>query len=103
MKKVKVNSKSRPAEIVRLDVHAWSGQVIDRIRAKTTEPMKLLSMIDKIESISTPPLTEERKRSIRAKLIQTEKDDYEDMKRESEYIRWSRDEDGNIRSPFRSE
>lgn len=41
----------RPAEIVRLDTHSWGGDLIDRIKAKTSEKEKGIMMLLCIKDI----------------------------------------------------
>lgn len=92
----------RVAEIVRLDVHGWTGNLIHRIKGKTTEKEKGVAMVDKIEDLFN--LSREDKDYIRGKIREK---DIESMKptkypKGTEPTKWTRDERGNIVSPFRN-
>ena len=68
----------------------WGDRLLYRIKAKTNEKIKGMLMIDKIKDFFGITNNDQR--------------DFEknNIKEESERIRWTRDERGNIVSPFQS-
>lgn len=45
------DSRHKPAEIVRVDIHSWAGQLIDRMKAKTTEKNKGALIINRLKDV----------------------------------------------------
>ncbi|KKN20300.1 hypothetical protein LCGC14_0937120 [marine sediment metagenome] len=104
MKKKKFNRSGRQADIAQLTLHGWFGDLIDRIKAKTTEKEKGIMMLDKIENQFN--ISQMDREAFRKVMKEREKEDFEEMKEQARERRkgdpFTRDEKGNIVSPFRS-
>ena len=107
-KKKKNTRQGRVAEISKLDFHDFSGRLIDRTRAKVTERDKGVLMIQNIKDRFN--LSDIDIQEFRRVMHQRELEDFEDMKIQAEIIKrknlisqpikWTRDEKGNVISPF---
>jgi len=95
-------NKSRygtPSDIARLDFHNWFGQLQDRIKAKTTEKDKGISMIQKIYDYFgiSEEFCRKRMRELNEEAMQPTEIPKEMKKKQDKF---TRDEKGNIVSPF---
>ena len=103
-KKKKFNRSGRMAEIAQLVFHDWFGNLIDRVRSKTTEKEKGLLMMDLIEKRFS--ISDFDKEKWRKEMIIREEEDFEEMKKQAHERKFrdpfTRDERGDIISPFRS-
>lgn len=99
--KKKFNRSGRQSDIAQLTFHGWFGDLIDRIRAKTTEKEKGMMMLEKIEnqfSISKPD-----REIFRKEMQEREKKEFAEMEKQAEAMKdkpFKRDEHGNFISPF---
>lgn len=85
---------SKPADMIRVDIHTWTGQLIDRHKFKTTEKQKAaLSILRQIDlcDISYSELEEARNNGIEEEMSNKDK-----IKEWNRPIMWKRDERGNI-------
>ena len=103
MKKKKTNRSGRQADVAQLTFHGWFGDLIDRIKAKTTEKEKGMMMLEKIENQFG--ISESDKVIFRKEMQEREEREWEEMERQAEVMKdkpFKRDEHGNIISPFAS-
>lgn len=104
-KKRKFQRSGRIAEISQLTFHDWFGNLIDRVRSKTTEKGKGLLMMDLIEKRFS--ISDFDKEEWRKEMKIKEAQDFEEMKKQTAERKsqdpFTRDEHGNIISPFKSE
>lgn len=104
MKNVKKRQRGgRPADICRLDFHDFWGNLIDRLKGKVTEKNKGIEMMNKIEG--SFGISEKDRMEYDEKMLEWQKDAFtptevsKDLKEGQ--IKWTRDEKGNLVSPFR--
>lgn len=83
-----------PAEIVRFDIHAWDGRLIDRIKAKTTEKSKGIAMIDRAKQVFG--ITDNDISDTHRNRIIEEVEEHKKLFDKSKPIVWKRDDRGNI-------
>lgn len=104
MKKKKFNRSGRQADIAQLTFHGWFGDLMDRIKAKTTEKEKGIMMLDKIENQFN--ISEVDRKSFRKELKEREEKEFDEMREQAKERKdkdpFTRDEQGNIVSPFAS-
>lgn len=91
-----------PADIARLDFHDWWGNLIDRIKGKVTQKNKGLEMLEKIEGSFS--ISEFDRKEYKRKMMEWQHDAFTPTEIPKsiklEQAKFSRDEDGNITSPF---
>lgn len=103
MKKRKFNRSGRQADVAQLTFHGWFGDLMDRIKAKTTEKEKGIMMLDKIESHFN--INDFDREKFRKEMREREEREFREMKEQAEIDKgkpFKRDEYGNIISPFAS-
>ena len=101
MSKKKTNRSGRHADIAQLTLHGWFGDLIDRIKAKTTEKDKGMMMLEKIENQFS--ISESDRIIFRKEMQAREEREWEEMERQAKAMKdkpFKRDEYGNIISPF---
>jgi hypothetical protein len=100
--KVKKTRGGVVADIARLDFHDFWGRLIDRIKGKTTEKDKGLLMVEKIQQ--NFGISGKDKDAFRAKMIEMQEKAFKPTKypkiKKQEPIKWTRDAQGKIISPF---
>lgn len=90
----KFTRNGKVAEVATLTFHGWFGNLIDRIKAKTTEKDKGMQMVDLIEKRFSLNLGD---------MEIWRKDNLENERKELEELQskpFQRDQFGNIISPF---
>lgn len=95
MAKNKKTRNGQPADIATLSFHDWYGNKIDKVKGKTTEKNKGIIMLKKIKDQFGIGDLDIRK---------FEYMELEEQKKlvENSPVKWTRDENGNITSPFAS-
>ena len=100
--KKKQSRNGNPSDIASLTFHNWFGEIMDRIKCKTTEKDKGIIMLNKIEGyFNIGPLD---RQVFREKLREREIKDFEEMEKQADErrkVEWTRDEKGKIVSPFK--
>lgn len=99
--KKKFTRNGQVAEIVQLTFHGWFGNLIDRIKGKTTEKDIGMYMIDRIEDRFG--INESDTIKWREEMKEKEREDFEDMQKQADLMKqkpFQRDESGQITSPF---
>ncbi len=81
MKKKKFNRSGRQADIAQLTLHGWFGDLIDRIKGKTTEKEIGMVMLDKIENQFS--ISQMDRENFRKVMKQREIEDFEEMKKQT--------------------
>ena len=89
-----------PSEIVKLDIHSWTGKILSRTKSKTTEKEKGVLMISQIMDYFNISM-DDYKESIENVLI-AEAIDQRGISQSPEPLKLYRDEKGNLASPFAS-
>lgn len=104
MRKKKFNRSGRQADIAQLTFHGWFGDLMDRIKAKTTEKEKGIMMLDKIENQFN--ISEVDREDFRKEMKEREEKEFDEMREQAKERKnkdpFTRDLMGNIISPFAS-
>jgi len=94
MAKNKKTRNGQPADIVTLTFHDWYGNKIDKVKGKTTEKNKGVVMLKKIRD------------QFAIDNIDISEFEYAELEEQKKMfdnsVKWTRDEKGNIISPFDS-
>ena len=104
MRKKKFNRSGRQADIAQLTFHGWFGDLMDRIKAKTTEKEKGIMMLDKIENQFD--ISNLDREDFRKEMKEREEKEFDEMKEQAKHRKdndaFTRDSAGRIISPFQS-
>ncbi len=98
VKNIKRTRHGSPADIARLDFHDWHGNLIDRTKAKVSEKDKGAMLVEKITNSFGITLEFVRRRIDEWNIEALTPTEFPEDQKD----KWTRDERGNIVSPFRS-
>jgi len=95
MAKNKKTRNGQPSDIATLTFHDWYGNKVDKVKGKTTEKNKGIIMLKKIkDQFSIDDID----------ICQFDYMELEEQKKMFDNsVQWTRDEKGNITSPFSSD